>query len=412
MSSRSQEVKLCIDTPEWAEPLLYSHTFKFARGGRASGKSHFFAELLIDEHIANPDQRSVCIREIQRSLTYSAFTLIKDKIGKFGVSHLFKITQGKIQRVGGSGFIIFQGMQDHTADSIKSLEGFDRAWCEEAQTISTRSIDLLVPTIIRKKGSQIWFSWNPENDHDAVEQELGRRKHSNKCVDVSCTYLDNPWCDEQVYEEAEACRSSDIDKYNHIWLGHHNNKSEAQIFAGKYRVDEFDPLPHWDGPYYGLDFGFANDPTAAVECWRVANTLFISKCAGAVRLELDSTGEYMRKNIIGIERYTIRADCSRPESISYIKRKKETGLPHMAAVSKWSGSVKDGIEHLLSYDEIVIHPRCEAVQDEARLYKYKTNRAGDVLPEIEDKNNHYFDAIRYALAPLIKRKSLPTIMSL
>ena len=129
-----------IKTPRWCLPLLPKKRYKGAKGGRGSGKSHFFAELLVEEHIINPDQQTVCIREIQKSLKFSAKKLIEDKIQSLGVGHLFEITLTEIRRIGHSGIIIFQGMQDHTAESIKSLEGFDRAWVEEAQSLSLRSM--------------------------------------------------------------------------------------------------------------------------------------------------------------------------------------------------------------------------------------------------------------------------------
>lgn len=142
---------LKIETPRWSVPLLRPNRIKGAKGGRSSGKSHTFAEMLVEEHIHDKDLQSVCIREIQKSLKFSAKKLIESKIREFGVSHLFEITLTEIRRVDGQGLIIFQGMQDHTADSIKSLEGFDRAWVEEAQSISKRSLELLEPTI-RKDG--------------------------------------------------------------------------------------------------------------------------------------------------------------------------------------------------------------------------------------------------------------------
>ena len=160
---------LQILTPRWAIPLLCKKRYKGAKGGRGSGKSHFFAEMIVEEHISDADTQSVCIREIQKSLKFSAKKLIEDKIYSMGVSNLFDITQTEIRNVKGRGIIIFQGMQDHTADSIKSLEGFNRAWCEEAQSLSNRSMELLLPTI-RAQGSELWFSWNPENETDPIEE--------------------------------------------------------------------------------------------------------------------------------------------------------------------------------------------------------------------------------------------------
>ena len=134
-------MNLEIDVPAWAEPLLVPSRYKGAKGGRSSGKSHFMAERLVLKHIEHEDFSSVCIREIQKSLQFSAKRLIEAKIRKFGVAHLFDITAKEIRRIGGTGIIIFQGMQDHTAESIKSLEDFDLAWVEEAQSLSQRSLD-------------------------------------------------------------------------------------------------------------------------------------------------------------------------------------------------------------------------------------------------------------------------------
>ena len=151
-------------------PIITSdHRYKGAKGGRASGKSHFFAEAIIERHIQDANSRTVCIREVQRSLKFSAKQLLEDKIKALNVEHMFEVMGTEIHNRQGNGIIIFQGMQDHTAESIKSLEGFDIAWCEEAQSLSKRSIELLDPTL-RKDGSELWFSWNPRNETDAVEQ--------------------------------------------------------------------------------------------------------------------------------------------------------------------------------------------------------------------------------------------------
>lgn len=386
-----------IKTPRWSLPLLEPSRIKGAKGGRASGKSHFMAEMLVEEHVTNPDQQSVCIREIQKSLKFSAKKLVEDKIRALGVAHLFEITLTEIRRLGGQGIIIFQGMQDHTADSIKSLEGFDRAWCEEAQSLSQRSIELLVPTI-RKPGSELWFSWNPEQPDDAVEKLFNDNPDA---VLVHVNYTENPWCPEEMRKLADWQRRVDYERFAHIWLGEFNTKSEAQVFKN-WRVDEFTPDESFGEPLYGADFGFAADPTCFVRCWIKDNRLWIDQDAGDVGLELDDTAAFILKHDPMAAKYTMRADSARPESISYLKRH---GLPRMEPVSKWSGSVEDGVEFIKTFDEVVIHTRCKAMQDEARLYSYKIDkRTGDILPKLEDNHNHRWDAVRYALAPLIKKR--------
>ncbi len=391
---------LSIDTPRWALPLLKPARYKGAKGGRGSGKSHFFAELGVEEMLMDPNLPFVCLREIQKSLQYSAKKLIEQKILKLGVSSSFKVKKYEIERVGGEGIFIFQGMQDHTADSIKSLEGFKRAWFEEAQNCSQKSLKLLRPTI-REEGSEIWFSWNPDQPTDPVDEFFASDPDNAICVHANLPK--NPFKTQVLIDEMkDDRRRMSPEDFAHVWLGEYNTKSDAIIFAGKWRVDEFEASDDWDGPYYGLDFGFANDPTAGVKCWIHGNTLFIEYEAGKTKLELDQTSSYLIDRVPEIELHTIRADNARPESISFLRRK---GLPHIKATTKWSGSVEDGIAHLKSYDEIIVHSRCEKVQQEMRMYRYKVDkRSGDVLPVVEDANNHYIDAIRYALDPMITKK--------
>lgn len=391
-----------IKTPRWCLPLLKPCRYKGAKGGRGSGKSHFMAEALVEDHVVNPELRSVCIREIQKSLKFSSKQIIEDKIKSLGVSHLFDITLTEIRRTGSNamlnpGIMIFQGMQDHTADSIKSLEGFDRAWVEEAQSLSARSLSLLLPTI-RKDGSEVWFSWNPDQETDAIERFFASPDEDMVCVHVN--YTDNPFCPEVLKKEAERHKKSDPDTFDHIWLGLFNIKNEAQIFNGKFKSYEFDkPKSH---PMFGLDWGFSQDPTAAVECYIEENILYIYKEAGKIGLELDETPKFIISKMSESINYVIRADCARPESISYCKRK---GLPKIQSCKKWAGSVEDGISFIKSFDDIVVHPNCKETHQEFRLYSYKIDKkSGDVLPEIVDKNNHYIDALRYALGGHIKKQ--------
>lgn len=219
-------MKLVIKTPRWIEPILPPERYKGARGGRASGKSHAFAEMLVEILVRDKNVQVVCIREIQKSLKFSAKKLIEDKIIGLGVSHLFDITLTEIRRIGGKGIVIFQGMQDHTAESIKSLEGFNIAWVEEAQSISQRSLDLLVPTI-RAEGSELWFTWNPENEDDAVELLFA---NNNKAVLAHVNYLDNPWCPQEMRELAHETKVSDPVKYEHVWLGGFRVASDRPLY--------------------------------------------------------------------------------------------------------------------------------------------------------------------------------------
>lgn len=396
-----------IPTPRWFLPLLEPKRYKGAKGGRSAGKSHAFAELMVEEAVANPDMHFVCIREVQKSLKFSAKRTIEQKIRALGVTDLFDTTTNEIRRRGGQGVILFQGMQDHTADSIRSLEGFHRAWVEEAHSLSRVSLGMLLPTI-REEGSEIWFSWNPHYPTDPVDRLMvGDQFDAEQTTTVHVTYRDNPFITEQSLKEAERHRRYQPETFNHVWLGDYVEISDAIIFSGHWKIAEFTPGKDWDGPYHGLDFGFAQDPTAAVRCWIHGERLFIEREAGGVRIELDDTTQCLRSEMPDIDKHVIRADNARPESISYLQRH---GLPNVRPVKKGAGSVDDGIAHMKAYREIVIHPRCEATADEFRRYSYKVdNRSGDVLPVVVDAFNHYIDAIRYALEPMIRRTSGPLI---
>src|SRR5690606_22861669 len=335
-------VELEIATPEWSEPLLSPARYKGAKGGRSSGKSHFFAEQAVEEMVCDPSLRFVCIREVQRSLKFSAKATVESKIRQLGVSHLFRILDTEIRRVGGTGIMIFEGMQDHTADSLKSLEGFGRAWVEEAQSLSRRSMDLLLPTI-RREGSEIWFSWNPDQPDDPVDQlfqdlageefpkKSGAATGSNFSL-VHVNYLENPFVPQVSVDEANRLRAIDDDAYAHIWLGGYDLKSNAKVLAGKYRIDEFEPGEDWEGPYQGNDFGFGPDPTTAVRCWIHARRLYIEHEAYKHKLELDDIPDHWNRHIPGFSRYVNRADSAELASINHLRKH---GVPRIEAVEKW-----------------------------------------------------------------------------
>jgi len=222
--------ELQVNVPRWAVPLCGPCEYKGAKGGRGSGKSHFFAEQAVLAMVADPYLDVVCIREIQRSLKFSAKKLVEEKIRALGVQRLFEITDTEIRRkrTGGRSVMIFQGMQDHTAESIKSLEGFHRAWVEEAQSLSARSLSLLRPTI-RKEGSELWFSWNPRRKTDPVDVMLRGAETPSDAVVVRANWNDNPWLPDVLEQERLDCLRTDPDQYQHIWEGDY-----ATVLAGAY----------------------------------------------------------------------------------------------------------------------------------------------------------------------------------
>jgi phage terminase large subunit len=198
-------------------------------GGRGSGKSHFFAAQIVKESIRVPGLRVVCIREVQKSLKESAKRLIEDKIAQFGLGAEFDVREAEIRTRGG-GVITFAGMQDHTAESIKSLEGVDIAWVEEAQSLSQRSLTLLRPTI-RKDGSELWFSWNRTRKNDPVDVLLTGPTPPLGTTVVKANWRDNPWFPSVLEQERRGDLASRPDQYDHIWEGDYARVTEGAYFA-------------------------------------------------------------------------------------------------------------------------------------------------------------------------------------
>lgn len=379
--------ELIIQTPEVYEPLLNPARYKGAHGGRGSGKSHFFAEMLIEDCIREPIS-AVCLREVQKSLKFSVKRLLESKIEAMNAGLYFEVQNEQIKTRNG-GVIIFQGMQDHTADSIKSLEGFKRAWVEEAQSLSQRSLDLLRPTI-RAPGSEIWFSWNPRFATDPVDVLLRGETLPPGAVVVEANYMDNPWCPQELLDEMAFDRARDPEKYAHIWLGKYQQNSEARVFRN-WSIEEFE-APAGAVFRLGADWGFAVDPSVLVRCYIDGRRLYIDYEAHMVGCEIDQLPDLFDR-VPDSRKWFITADSSRPETISYMRKH---GYPKINAAIKGAKSVEEGVEFLKSFD-IVVHPRCVHTIDELTLYSYKVDPLTDqVLPVLADKDNHVIDALRYA----------------
>jgi phage terminase large subunit len=379
--------ELRLKTPRVFMPLLRPARYKFVHGGRGSGKSHFFGELWLEENIADRLD-FVCLRETLKSLEFSVKKLLESKIVAFNAGAYFEVQDRRILSRSG-GVTIFEGMQNHTSDSIKSLEGFDRSWFEEAQAASDKSLTLLRPTI-RKPGSQLWFGWNPDKASDPIDLLARGDKPPPDSVVVEANYMDNPWLPDELRAEMEYDRSRDPEKYAHVWLGKYRQNSEARIFKN-WRIEEFDVDPAWT-LRQGADWGFAVDPSVLVQCAIVGRTLYVIHEAYRVGCEVDFLPDLFN-TVPDAERWPTVADSARPETISYMQRH---GFPKMLAAIKGARSLEEGVEFLRSFD-IVVHPRCTHTVDELTAYSYETDPlTGLVLPKLKDKDNHVIDALRYA----------------
>lgn len=384
--------------------------YRGAFGGRGSAKTRTFAMMTAVRAYtaARAGQRGVilCAREFMNSLDDSSMSEVKEAVSSVPwLAGFFEVGEKFIRTRDGRVSYAFAGLRTNL-DSLKGKSRILIAWIDEAENVSEAAWVKLGPTV-REAGSEIWVTWNPERDGSATDKRYRKAAPAGSRI-VEMNYGDNPWFPATLEAERIADRERlDDATYAWVWDGAYRENSDAQILAGKYRVEEFSPAPSWDGPYFGLDWGFSQDPTAGVKMWVHDGALYIEHEAGRVGLENDDIAKFMIDRLPGIERHVVRADSARPETISHVRSDgggRRSSLPQIMPCDKWQGSVEDGIAHLRSYRRIVIHPRCSGFLREARLYSYKTDRlTGDVLPIVIDAHNHYIDAARYGLGPLIVR---------
>lgn len=409
------EVELPIPAvlqPVFSDDLGDRVRYRGAYGGRGSAKTRTFALMTAVRAVAFAEAGQsgviLCAREYMNSLEDSSMEEVKQAIRSVDwLNEYFEIGEKFIRTKNRRVWYSFAGLR-HNLDSLKSKARILIAWVDEAESVSEIAWQKLAPTV-REEGSEIWVTWNPEKDGSPTDQRYRKSPPANSKI-VELNYTDNPWFPEVLDEERrEDQKNLDDQTYAWIWEGAYRENSEAQILSGKYRVAEFEPEKGWDGPYFGVDWGFSQDPTAGVKCWVHDGRLWIEHEAGKVGLENDDIAQFMIARLPGIEKHKVRADSARPETISHVRSDgdgKRRSLPRIEGAEKWKGSVEDGIAHLRSYAEIVIHPRCVETLREARLYSYKVDRlTGDVLTTIVDKHNHYIDALRYALQPMIGGKN-------
>lgn len=391
----------------FSKPRGY-YRYRGAHGGRGSGKTRTFA-LMTAVHGYQMGMNGesgviLCAREHLNSLDDSSMEEIKQAIRSVDwLASYWEIGEKYIRSIDGRIKYVFAGLR-HNLDSIKSKAKILLCWIDEAETVSETAYKKLIPTV-REANSEIWVTWNPEKDGSPTDLRF-RKRDRDDSIFVEMNYMDNPWFPDVLDQDRLSdLESLDPQTYAHIWEGAYLENSDSQVFANKVRVAEFKPGADWDGPYCGLDFGFSLDPTAATKCWVYDGRLWVEHEAGRTKLELDDTTEFITKKIPDFHKYVCRADSARPESISYLVNH---GMPRVIGVDKWKGSVEDGVQHMRSYKEIVVHPRCEETRKEMRMYSYKVDRlTGDVLPDIVDKHNHYIDSIRYGISPLIQQKRKP-----
>lgn len=348
---------LRIDVAPVFEPLLHPARYKGAHGGRGSGKSHFFAENAVAKAVT-PGTRIVCIREHQKSLKESAKRLIEDKIEAHGLGEAqgFRVLADRIETPG-NGVILFQGMQDHTAESIKSLEGFDIAWVEEAQTLSQHSLRLLRPTI-RGDNSELWFSWNPRRINDPVDEMLRQGNPPTNSVVVQANWNNNPWFPDVLKQERLDCLRDTPDQYEHIWEGGYAMVTEGAYFArhlaearAEGRIGVVTPDPHQTIRLFA-DIGGTGARADAFSMWAaqfVGQQIFLLNYYEAQGQDLATHLAWMRSEGYTPDRAQIwlphdGATNDRVYDVSYESAFKAAGYEVTVVPNQGKGAAKKRIE--------------------------------------------------------------------
>lgn len=388
MSQPHRAGEMNIRLGERYTPLFQPYRHKALFGGRGSAKSHSIAEALVVVS-SQATKRVVGARQFQNSIRDSSKALIEAKIKKLGFQKDFWIGKTELVNRKTDSRFTFIGLE-RNPDSARSLEGCDICWVEEARNISQESIDVLIPTV-RKRGSEIWWSWNPVKADDPVET-LFRGPHPPRNSYIQfVSYQDNPWFFEtEMPDEMLRLRRANEKSYRHVWLGEYDDLIESRIFQNV-RIGHIN-VPETVLPQFGLDFGFANDPNALIKLYVLEDTrqIYIARESfGCVSLR-DLPG--MLAEVPGAREFSIVADSARPETIDYLNGE---GFSVFAA-RKGPGSIKAGITWLQGY-EIVIAPECTQMANEARLYTWQVDKfTGKIQNAPIDAYNHGWDAVRYA----------------
>lgn len=424
---------------ERLEPLLYKRRLKIVVGGRGSMKTRTIVSILVGKAKVQRE-RVLCLREIQNSIEDSSKAELDDEIERRDLLKTFLTRKSSIVVPSTRSRFTFRGMY-RNIQAIKGISGVTTAWIDEAENISRASLDYLMPTI-REPGSEVVISFNPNKEHDPVYADLvapyAEQLAANDGVYDSgdpdgvliiiCNHNHNPWLPKELAIQRDQMRARDLDRYNWIWEGKFNRKSDELIFSGKFRIAAFE-TPNNARFFFGADWGFAQDPTTLNRAFVQGNTLYIDyeanshaqnkgvgvdldeiwklfagkdRMRGTQSLQWKPSDDLKFPGIPGARVWPIKADCARPETISLVKKQ---GF-NISAAEKWGGSVEDGISFLRGFDEIVIHTRCVNTIKEFENYSYKVDKVtGEILPVIVDKWNHHIDGIRYSMDGYIRGRN-------
>jgi phage terminase large subunit len=382
------------------------------RSGRGAGKSESVARHVLSFAIRHPNETILCGREFQASIKSSVKSLLDRLIDVYSLHGYFKSTDNEICSKFGLGKIIFSGLAQHTVDSVKSLDNITLTWLEEAQTLSDRSLTVVLPSVLRAPNSRVIFTYNTDTEQTPCDKMFTEDfVNDGTMLFIHCSYLDNPWFPEGLEVERKRFLRTKPKEYGNVWLGDYKKQSDALIH-NNWLSEDFE-LRDDDVSIIGLDFGYT-DLFGATLCTLRGNSLYISHEAVMKNAGIDVYPTLLSQ-LPNAEKLQIIADSSRPESIKYIR---EHGFPKIFGSLKGPNSVAEGIKWMQSYDEIVIHPRCTHTIEAFGKYSYDVDKRTGIVKQtvnhafsdVPDSARYAVEALRRGLSAYAKQQNKPAMI--
>jgi len=383
---------------KFIDTLFADARHKALHGGRGSAKSWSVATYL-PIRASQSRKRIICARQFQNSIRDSSKELIEKRVHALGMANQFTITDRYIIHDGTKSQFIFVGLE-RNIESIRSLEGADIVWIEEARTISARSMEVLLPTV-RQANSELIWTWNPEKPTDPVDRYFREGKPPPRSIVTKVSFRDNPFFETtEMPNEMAVLRDGNHARYMHVWEGEYDVSYETKVFTNV-RVGRPD-VPADMPPHYGMDFGFGSDPSFVVKVFYFPENKIIYIANEATgRVTMDQL-PHMVRAVTRQDGDTVKCDSSQPGTIEFLQSR---GINAQSA-KKGPGSVKSGILWLQGH-EIVIDPNCEHMREEANLYSWMTDKlTNQALSTPVDAHNHGWDAVRYATEDIAQNTAL------
>ena len=419
---------LRLHLPSWLnehdQPNFFEnhYSYIYLAGGRASGKTYIVALYLLLQAISKPKQKILCTRQFQESLKKSVGACLLIMIHSLGLRKHFKITNAEFVYIPNGSEFLFKGF-DRNKDTIKGYQDLTHVWIEEADSLTQESWDLLRPTVFRTTQSmfalfseesynakpteskaQIIITMNPKYETDCLYKSfILDKKTPPKSYIKTLNWYQNPFFNLSMHKERLHCLKNAPAVYNHIWEGELLQNSDAQVFKGKWFIQDFEEDENAE-KYFGIDFGFVH-PMAVIRCYIKDNCIYVTHEYKGVGIENHEIYDLCVQNIPGILNGKVYGDCARPDTITTLKRQ---GL-YIKPCEKTSGDSKlsyteDSISTMRSY-KIIVKPSCINMISNLQLFSFKIEpRSGKITNVLIKENDDFIDALKYAVWPVIKQR--------